>query len=138
MLSCVRSFPSTSYIETRLPAIWTSHPSSPTTHLYVSTSESGGSTIGPDESDGETPSGSKPSSISIGPSQSGSAKRRVTFRKSITTKWFLPSFSLKRVPRPIICLNSVMEPIISSRTINFVILQSAPVESSFDVVAITG
>ena len=37
-----------------------------------------------------------------------------------------------------ICLNSVMEPIISSRTMSFVILQSAPVESSLEVVAITG
>ena len=83
-------------------------------------------------------SGSKSSFISIGPSQSGSAKRRLTFRKSITTKWVLPSFSRRRVPRPMICLNSVIEPIISSKTISFVILQSEPVESSLEVVAMTG
>ena len=37
-----------------------------------------------------------------------------------------------------ICLNSVMEPIISSSTMSFVILQSAPVERSLEVVAMTG
>ena len=78
------------------------------------------------------------SSISRGPSQSGSANKRVTFRKSITAKWVLPSFSRSRVPRPMICLNSVIEPIISSKTISLVILQSAPVERSLEVVAITG
>ena len=84
------------------------------------------------------PPGAKPSSISMGPSQSGSANKRVTARKSITTKCVLPSFSRRRVPRPMICLNSVMELIISSSTISLVILQSAPVESSLEVVAITG
>ena len=59
-------------------------------------------------------------------------------RKSMTAKWVLPSFSRSRVPRPMICLNSVMEPIILSSTISLTILQSAPVESSSDVVAMTG
>mgnify|MGYP006922431272 CR=1 FL=1 len=45
---------------------------------------------------------------------------------------------IQQVATPMICLNSVMEPIISSRTINLTILQSTPVESSLDVVAITG
>ena len=56
----------------------------------------------------------------------------------MTTKDILPSASRIRVPRPMICLNSVMEPIIWSRTISFVILQSAPVVRSLEVVAITG
>ena len=37
-----------------------------------------------------------------------------------------------------ICLNSVMELIILSSTMSFTILQSSPVDSSLEVVAITG
>ena len=56
----------------------------------------------------------------------------------MTVKLSLPSFSRRRVPRPMICLNSVMEPIIWSRTMSFTILQSVPVERSLEVVAMTG
>ena len=77
-------------------------------------------------------------SISTSPSQSGSANNLVTPLKSIMEKCVLPSLSLILVPLPIICLNSVIEPMFSSRTMSFTILQSVPVESNFDVVAITG
>ena len=59
-------------------------------------------------------------------------------RKSMLTKWVWPSAGRKRVPRPMICLNSVMEFTTSSRTMSLVILQSTPVESSLEVVAMTG
>ncbi|EJW95666.1 hypothetical protein EVA_16226 [gut metagenome] len=65
-------------------------------------------------------------------------KQSADITKVHNHKCVLPSFSRSLVPRPIICLNSVIEPIISSKTISFVILQSAPVDSSLDVVAITG
>ena len=42
------------------------------------------------------------------------------------------------LPRPTICLNSVIELIRWSRAISFTILQSTPVESSLLVVAMTG
>ena len=53
-------------------------------------------------------------------------------------KLILPSFSRSRVPRPTICLNMVMEEMVLSKTMTFVILQSTPVERSSEVVAMTG
>ena len=53
-------------------------------------------------------------------------------------KCVLPSRSRMRVPRPTICLNSVMELMFWSSTMSFTILQSTPVESSLLVVAMTG
>ena len=59
-------------------------------------------------------------------------------RKSMMVKCVLPSFSRMRVPRPTICLNSVIELMLWSSTISFTILQSTPVESNLLVVAMTG
>jgi hypothetical protein len=46
--------------------------------------------------------------------------------------------SRKRVPRPMICLNSVIELMFWSRTISLQVLASTPVVKSLDVVTITG
>ena len=46
--------------------------------------------------------------------------------------------SLTRVPRPIICLNSVIEPIVLSSTIILHVSASTPVLINLDVTAITG
>lgn len=56
----------------------------------------------------------------------------------MTSKWVLPSSARRRVPRPMICLNSVMELIHLSMTMSFTILQSTPVERSWEVTAMTG
>ena len=72
------------------------------------------------------------------PSKSLSANLSVTLLKSIIVKYCFPYSSLIRVPRPIICLNSVMEPVFSSRQITLQVCASVPVLISFEVVAITG
>jgi hypothetical protein len=43
-----------------------------------------------------------------------------------------------RVPRPIICLNSVMELMLRSRTTSLQVLASTPVDMSLLVQAMTG
>ena len=62
----------------------------------------------------------------------------IGFLKSIIVKYSFPLFGSNLVPRPIICLNSVMLAISSSKTINLTVLVSTPVDKSFEVVAITG
>ena len=42
------------------------------------------------------------------------------------------------MPRPIICLNSIIEFILFSNTINLQVLASTPVVINFDVVTIVG
>ncbi len=74
----------------------------------------------------------------VSPSNCGSAKRSVAFRKSKMVKYSFPYSSLMRVPRPIICLNLVMELILESRTITLQVWASTPVVISSEVVAITG
>src|SRR5699024_2934661 len=82
---------------------------------------------------------SSSSIITIGsPSNSGSAKSLHAFLKSIIVKYSLPYFGFNLVPRPIICLNSVIELILLSSTISLHVLQSTPVVSSLEVVTITG
>ena len=72
------------------------------------------------------------------PSNAGSLNFAVALRKSSISKCHLPLSFLSRVPRPMICLNSVIEPISLSMTINPQVLQSTPVDRSSEVVTITG
>ena len=77
--------------------------------------------------------------IEIGsPSKSGSLNNLLAFLKSNIVKYVLPKSSLILVPLPIICLNSVIELILESNTINLQVLQSAPVVSNLLVVTIVG
>ena len=80
----------------------------------------------------------KSPSIITSPSHAGSAKCLLTPRKSIITNENLFAFSTIRVPRPIICLNCVIEEMFLSMAINFTVFVSTPVDKSSDVVAITG
>ena len=72
------------------------------------------------------------------PSNSGSLNSWVAFLKSRISKCHLPLSVRRRVPRPTICLNSVIEPISLSITISPQVLQSTPVDSISDVVTTQG
>ena len=50
----------------------------------------------------------------------------------------LSSSANNRVPRPIICLNIAIEPTVLNKTMLRTVGRSTPVDSSCDVVAITG
>ena len=51
---------------------------------------------------------------------------------------YLPNSSLMRVPRPMICLNSVIDLMVWSSTISLQVWASTPVLRSLEVVAMTG
>ena len=53
-------------------------------------------------------------------------------------KKFFPKSSRNLVPLPIICLNSVIDLIFLSKTINLVVFESTPVDINIEVVAMTG
>ena len=112
----------------------------------MSSSDPGSSTVS--SSSGHSGSGISPSSPGSGkgmsmlpaglPSKSGSAKSRVDPRKSMIVKNSLPCSGSSRVPRPTICLNSVIDPMLDSKTMSLIVLTLTPVVSSFDVVTSVG
>ena len=72
------------------------------------------------------------------PSKAGSAKSSVAFLKSMIENQNLSKSSLMRVPRPMICLNSVMDWMRLSSTMSLQVWASTPVLMSCEVVAMTG
>ncbi|MNY38632.1 hypothetical protein D3C86_1732700 [compost metagenome] len=72
------------------------------------------------------------------PSKRGSANSSVAFLKSRMVNQSLPYLSSIRVPRPMICLNLVMDWMFWSSTTSLQVLASTPVVISSEVVAMTG